>query len=174
MDKPSLEEIEAAANALREADVLKGVMSYYEGLAKLALFAAAQVRAQTHVVVQVDPRPANCRFRLRDEGKAYPRSSCTACTRSVVTGLGNSCHLSASGGTVTDSPVNSGTIWRHWKGKAYRVLGMALDAETTEHLVLYRDAENELASIWARPLSEWHHQVTASKKRFEQIGGNRD
>lgn len=38
-----------------------------------------------------DARPANCRFRLQEEGKAYPRSSCTACGRSILTGLGNSC-----------------------------------------------------------------------------------
>lgn len=38
-----------------------------------------------------DARPANCRFRLQEEGKAYPRSRCTACGRSALTGLGNSC-----------------------------------------------------------------------------------
>lgn len=27
----------------------------------------------------VDHRPSNCRFRLRDEGKAYPRSGCNGC-----------------------------------------------------------------------------------------------
>lgn len=70
---------------------------------------------------------------------------------------------------MTDVKPGSGQIWRHWKGTAYRVLGMALDAETEEMLVLYRDAENELAPIWARPLSEWHHHVTASKRRFELL-----
>ena len=38
-----------------------------------------------------DPRPVNCRFRLQDEGKAYPRSSCMSCGRSVLGGLGNRC-----------------------------------------------------------------------------------
>jgi len=38
-----------------------------------------------------DARPANCRFRLQDEGKSYPRSSCTACGRTVGTGLGTAC-----------------------------------------------------------------------------------
>lgn len=70
---------------------------------------------------------------------------------------------------MTHEAPMSGQVWRHWKGKAYRVLGMALDAETTEPLVLYRDTENELAPIWARPLTEWHHQVTASKRRFELL-----
>lgn len=73
--------------------------------------------------------------------------------------------------TEDEAPI-SGQIWRHWKGTAYRVLGMALDAETTEPVVLYRDAENDLAPVWVRPLSEWHHPVTASKKRFELLRGS--
>lgn len=39
----------------------------------------------------MDTRPAECRFRLQDEGKAYPKSSCTACGRGIATGLGRSC-----------------------------------------------------------------------------------
>ena len=38
-----------------------------------------------------DTRPTNCRFRLQDEGKAYPRSSCKACGKHVFTGLGREC-----------------------------------------------------------------------------------
>ncbi|MDG3040472.1 hypothetical protein [Roseicyclus marinus] len=38
-----------------------------------------------------DTRPANCRFRLKDEGKPYGRSSCAACRQSIFTGLSNSC-----------------------------------------------------------------------------------
>lgn len=38
-----------------------------------------------------DYRPAGCRFRLQDEGKPYPKSSCTACGKSVGTGLGKDC-----------------------------------------------------------------------------------
>lgn len=39
----------------------------------------------------MDTRPENCRFRLQDEGKAYPRSSCTACGKTISTGLGRHC-----------------------------------------------------------------------------------
>lgn len=39
-----------------------------------------------------DYRPANCRFRLQEEGKNYPRSSCAACGRTITTGLGIRCH----------------------------------------------------------------------------------
>jgi len=38
-----------------------------------------------------DARPQNCRFRLQDEGKSYGRSSCSACGKSIFTGLGTSC-----------------------------------------------------------------------------------
>jgi len=38
-----------------------------------------------------DPRPVNCRFRLQEEGKGYPRSSCQACGKTITTGLGRSC-----------------------------------------------------------------------------------
>ena len=40
-----------------------------------------------------DPRPKACRFRLKDGGLPYPKSSCVECGRTVMTGLGNSCHL---------------------------------------------------------------------------------
>jgi hypothetical protein len=38
----------------------------------------------------VDARPADCRFRLKDEGKPYPRSGCRACGANLTT-LGNYC-----------------------------------------------------------------------------------
>jgi hypothetical protein len=38
-----------------------------------------------------DTRPVNCRFRLQDEGKAYPRSSCPSCGATVTSGLGTHC-----------------------------------------------------------------------------------
>jgi hypothetical protein len=38
-----------------------------------------------------DIRPKNCRFRLKDEGKAAPRSSCDGCGKGIATGLGKHC-----------------------------------------------------------------------------------
>lgn len=38
-----------------------------------------------------DTRPENCRFRLQDEGKSYPRSSCQYCGKNISTGLGTHC-----------------------------------------------------------------------------------
>lgn len=37
-------------------------------------------------------RPSKCRFRLKDEGKGYPRSGCAACGATVAN-LGTSCRL---------------------------------------------------------------------------------
>lgn len=39
-----------------------------------------------------DLRPKDCRFRLQEEGKRYPRSGCEACGRTILSGLGNRCH----------------------------------------------------------------------------------
>lgn len=39
----------------------------------------------------MDTRPTNCRHRLHEEGKAYPRSNCQACGKNIFTGLGNVC-----------------------------------------------------------------------------------
>lgn len=40
-----------------------------------------------------ETRPLNCRFRLQEEGKAYPKSGCQACGKTVMTGLGNKCSV---------------------------------------------------------------------------------
>jgi hypothetical protein len=53
---------------------------------------AANLRTAGHIVV-IDQRPINCRFRLRDEGKAHPRSACVGCGKSISTGLGTHCHI---------------------------------------------------------------------------------
>jgi hypothetical protein len=34
-----------------------------------------------------DPRPTQCRQRLREEGKMYPRSACWACKTNIFTRL---------------------------------------------------------------------------------------
>lgn len=46
-----------------------------------------------------DLRPIDCRFRLQDEGKAYPRSACTACKKTITTGLGRECTFPADHAT---------------------------------------------------------------------------
>jgi len=53
-----------------------------------------------------DHRPVKCRFRLQDEGKAYPRSSCTACGKGVLSGLGNKCSHTRPQPAVTVKPLD--------------------------------------------------------------------
>jgi len=42
---------------------------------------------------KVETRPDNCRHRLQEEGKSYPRSSCRACGKTVASGLGTKCEF---------------------------------------------------------------------------------
>ena len=44
-----------------------------------------------------DTRPTSCRFRLRDEGKLYPRGRCDGCRRTIFTGLKPSCPATEGG-----------------------------------------------------------------------------
>lgn len=43
------------------------------------LLADAQYNVARYTRLLEDTRPSNCRNRLRDEGKAYPRSGCASC-----------------------------------------------------------------------------------------------
>lgn len=47
--------------------------------------------------------------------------------------------------------------WRHYKGGIYSVVGFALDSETCEPVVFYRN-RNEMY-FWTRPLSQWEETV---------------
>ena len=69
-----------------------------------------------------------------------------------------------------------GGTYRHFKGKEYRVEGTALDSETGETLVLYRQLYGE-GLLWARPLGMFLSPVDRGKYpeveqqfRFEEIG----
>lgn len=69
-----------------EAEALAAAQADYETRIRSAL-ASPTPPESPHT------RPANCRFRLQDEGKSYPRSSCAACGKTISTGLGNHCTL---------------------------------------------------------------------------------
>lgn len=59
--------------------------------------------------------------------------------------------------------------YRHYKGKEYEVIGVARHSETLEELVVYRALyENELGSLWVRPVKMFLGEVNG-KKRFEFI-----
>lgn len=58
---------------------------------------------------------------------------------------------------MTVSEIKPGR-YRHFKGGAYEVIGVARHSETEEELVIYR-ALYDGGSLWARPLSMWKETV---------------
>lgn len=66
-------------------------------------------------------------------------------------------------------------IYRHFKGNLYEVLGVALDSETTEDVVIYKRVNGD-GSLWVRKkamfLSEVDHEKypdIEQKYRFELV-----
>lgn len=64
-------------------------------------------------------------------------------------------------------------IYEHYKGKKYLVLGVAKHSETKEDLVVYVTLyENDMASMWVRPLAMFAENVIVEGKsvpRFRKI-----
>ncbi|PIQ91527.1 MAG: hypothetical protein COV70_03260 [Parcubacteria group bacterium CG11_big_fil_rev_8_21_14_0_20_39_22] len=64
--------------------------------------------------------------------------------------------------------------YRHYKGKEYKVIGVAKHSETLEDFVIYEALyENEMSQMWARPLEVFNEDVEIDGKkikRFKSIG----
>ena len=61
--------------------------------------------------------------------------------------------------------------YRHFKGKEYRLLGIAKHSETLEPMVVYQALYGEMG-LWVRPASMWTEHVERdgySGPRFEYI-----
>lgn len=67
-----------------------------------------------------------------------------------------------------------GGIYRHYKGKLYKVHDLARHSETMEWLVVYECLyENPAAKIWVRPLGMFTEKIELEGKmvdRFEYVG----
>lgn len=48
--------------------------------------------------------------------------------------------------------------YRHFKGKEYRLIGIALHSETLEEMVVYQALYGE-CGLWVRPKAMWTEQV---------------
>jgi hypothetical protein len=69
-------------------------------------------------------------------------------------------------------------IYRHYKGKEYRLYDIATHSETGELLAVYRPLYGDRA-LWARPLSMWSEAVevgddTQPRFRFLRPAGAGD
>ena len=64
-------------------------------------------------------------------------------------------------------------IYQHYKGNKYLVLGVAKHSETKEDLVVYVTLyENDMASMWVRPMSMFIENVIVDGKsmpRFRKV-----
>lgn len=61
--------------------------------------------------------------------------------------------------------------YRHFKGKEYELIGIALHSETMEPMVVYRALYGE-QGLWVRPAAMWSEHVTRedySGPRFIKI-----
>ncbi|OGY53770.1 MAG: TonB box-like protein [Candidatus Buchananbacteria bacterium RIFCSPLOWO2_01_FULL_46_12] len=67
-------------------------------------------------------------------------------------------------------------IYKHYKGKLYRVLGVAKHSETLEELVVYEALYDNLESkLWVRPKKMFEENVELDGKtvpRFKYIGND--
>lgn len=65
-------------------------------------------------------------------------------------------------------------IYRHYKGKDYKVHGTARHSETLEELVVYETLyHNDLGKLWVRPLTMFTGQVEVHGQqvpRFAYMG----
>lgn len=64
--------------------------------------------------------------------------------------------------------------YEHFRGKHYRVLGVAKHSETMEDLVVYESLyDNTLSKLWTRPLAMFREEVEFQGKRvprFRHVG----
>ena len=59
-------------------------------------------------------------------------------------------------------------VYRHFKGKRYRVLFEAVNSETGERMVVYLALYGE-GGVWVRPASMWNETVVRDGKSFRRF-----
>ena len=59
-------------------------------------------------------------------------------------------------------------VYRHFKGKTYRVLCLARHSETEEWMVVYQALYGE-RGIWVRPAAMWNELVEWEGKRVPRF-----
>lgn len=59
-------------------------------------------------------------------------------------------------------------VYRHFKGKLYRLIGVAHHSETMEKLVVYQALYGE-RGLWVRPATMWLETVERDGKAFQRF-----
>lgn len=54
-------------------------------------------------------------------------------------------------------------LYRHFKGKLYRVIGIGLHSETKEPMVVYESVSEHHDNLWCRPLEMFASEVDREK-----------
>lgn len=71
--------------------------------------------------------------------------------------------------------IAAGSVYEHYKGHRYRVVGVARHSETLEEMVVYEALYGE-GGLWVRPLSMFLEQVVVNghlQPRFRHVQGIR-
>ena len=62
--------------------------------------------------------------------------------------------------------------YRHYKGKEYEVIGVALHTETGEPLVVYKPLYETSVEYWVRPYAMFNDIVEKDGKKFPRFTKN--
>ena len=75
--------------------------------------------------------------------------------------------MESKGGGAVEEGIRPG-VYRHFKGKLYRVLGTARHSETMEELVVYQALYGE-RGLWVRPAAMWSQEVERDGRRLPRF-----
>ncbi|MDO8610212.1 MAG: DUF1653 domain-containing protein [bacterium] len=66
--------------------------------------------------------------------------------------------------------IKIGGLYRHYKNKLYKVIGIAKDCNTFEDIVVYEaQYENPLGKLWVRPLKKFLEEVEIDGKKVKRF-----
>ena len=70
--------------------------------------------------------------------------------------------------------LKEGSLYQHYKGMQYKVLGVARHSETLEELVVYQALYGDMG-LWVRPIAMFLEQVLINgelQPRFKEVKSN--
>lgn len=65
--------------------------------------------------------------------------------------------------------IKIGSIYRHFKGKSYKVIDVAKDCKTMEDVVIYEPQYQSLSRLWTRPVAEWNDEVDVDGQKVPRF-----